>query len=63
MNWQHMDYVQREGVHPTVMPHDNQPEPMHNATIQDLKSSVRVHDHPGAYGTLGEMPAPLSAAT
>ena len=33
------------------MPHDDQSEPMHNATIQDLTSSVHVHDRPGAYGT------------
>jgi len=35
-----------------VKPHDNQSEPMHKATILDLKSSVHVHDHPGTYGTL-----------
>jgi len=34
-----------------VMPHDNQLELMHNATIRDLKSSVDVHDRPGAHGT------------
>jgi len=34
------------------MHHDDQSEPMHNATIRDLKSSVHVHDRPGAYGTL-----------
>jgi len=40
-----------EGSTP-VMPNDNQSEPMHNATIKELKSSVHVHDRPGAYGTL-----------
>ena len=45
------------GLRPTekstpVMPNDNQPEPMHNTTIQDLKLSVHVHNCSGAYGTL-----------
>jgi len=34
------------------MPHDDQSEPMHNATIRDLKSSANVHNRPGAYGKL-----------
>ena len=35
-----------------VMPNDNQSEPMHDATIRDLKSSVHVDDRLGAYGTV-----------
>jgi len=40
-----------EGSTP-VMPHDNQSESMHNATIYNLKSSILVQDCPGAHGTL-----------
>jgi hypothetical protein len=36
----------------SVMPNETQSQPMHNATIRDLKSSVHVHDRPGPYGTL-----------